>query len=441
MAEAKRGTALGPCRTGPARRSIWRARPRPPASPRPRRTGPRSPVLARSASSAWLGQEQHPRRLAVAQDDRVVAGFVGQALGQDRAPAQGKGRDVLRAFTPSSIPGGVGRAYAAITDRCYCRFPARPFVVRDSGDTSVAAPINPQEEPMQLRDPDLRRGHRSTPPPTRPTRPSGPRSPRQYSAYSEMLREHRRLYLAGDALQPNPTATTIRVRRTARRSRPTARSPRPRRASAASTWSRPATWTTRSSWASRLPGRCGTGPSRSVRYVSSTPTGIPADDADRCGRRRRPDPHRLPDRRWRPPTRRHHRGTPARSVDRLFREASRTGGRDAHRDCSATSSLPRTPSRTRSWPRSSIGHGACPTIPAAWNDDRPAASHRPPAAGAGAGRQAGHPPAEARRRSRAERPAGPTVDESRAQGVIPDDRLRLIFTCCHPALAPRRGWP
>ena len=24
--------------------------------------------------------------------------------------------------------------------------------------------------------------------------------------------------------------------------------------------------------------------------------------------------------------------------------------------------------------------------------------------------------------------------------AAPDDRLRLIFTCCHPALAPRRGW-
>ncbi|HVQ23169.1 MAG TPA: sigma factor, partial [Candidatus Saccharimonadia bacterium] len=28
----------------------------------------------------------------------------------------------------------------------------------------------------------------------------------------------------------------------------------------------------------------------------------------------------------------------------------------------------------------------------------------------------------------------PTVDEIEAHGVIPDDRLRLIFTCCHPAL-------
>jgi len=30
----------------------------------------------------------------------------------------------------------------------------------------------------------------------------------------------------------------------------------------------------------------------------------------------------------------------------------------------------------------------------------------------------------------------PTVDEIEAHGVIPDDRLRLIFTCCHPALSP-----
>jgi RNA polymerase sigma-70 factor (ECF subfamily) len=30
----------------------------------------------------------------------------------------------------------------------------------------------------------------------------------------------------------------------------------------------------------------------------------------------------------------------------------------------------------------------------------------------------------------------PTADEIEAHGVIPDDRLRLIFTCCHPALSP-----
>jgi len=29
----------------------------------------------------------------------------------------------------------------------------------------------------------------------------------------------------------------------------------------------------------------------------------------------------------------------------------------------------------------------------------------------------------------------PTADEIEAHGVIPDDRLRLIFTCCHPALS------
>ena len=23
---------------------------------------------------------------------------------------------------------------------------------------------------------------------------------------------------------------------------------------------------------------------------------------------------------------------------------------------------------------------------------------------------------------------------------LEDDGLRMIFTCCHPALAPRRGW-
>ena len=43
--------------------------------------------------------------------------------------------------------------------------------------------------------------------------------------------------------------------------------------------------------------------------------------------------------------------------------------------------------------------------------------------------------AEADAESRAD--AGrPTADEVEAHGVIPDDRLRLIFTCCHPALSP-----
>src|SRR3977135_948754 len=29
-----------------------------------------------------------------------------------------------------------------------------------------------------------------------------------------------------------------------------------------------------------------------------------------------------------------------------------------------------------------------------------------------------------------------TPDEPAEEGAVPDDRLRLIFTCCHPALAP-----
>jgi len=35
-----------------------------------------------------------------------------------------------------------------------------------------------------------------------------------------------------------------------------------------------------------------------------------------------------------------------------------------------------------------------------------------------------------------EHPDGPEVREV---GPVPDDRLRLIFTCCHPALAPEAG--
>ena len=32
-------------------------------------------------------------------------------------------------------------------------------------------------------------------------------------------------------------------------------------------------------------------------------------------------------------------------------------------------------------------------------------------------------------------------DEPAEEVAVPDDRLRLIFTCCHPALSPAPRWP
>jgi RNA polymerase sigma-70 factor (ECF subfamily) len=37
--------------------------------------------------------------------------------------------------------------------------------------------------------------------------------------------------------------------------------------------------------------------------------------------------------------------------------------------------------------------------------------------------------------SLADQRAAPTTQE-----LLEDDRLRLVFTCCHPALAPTRRW-
>ena len=91
---------------------------------------------------------------------------------------------------------------------------------------------------------------------------------------------------------------------------------------------------------------------------------------------------------------------------------------------SATSTSPRTPSRRRS--------------------RRPCSAGRPP--GCRRARPAGSSPRRAARRStgcaarrRARtgtpRPRCCTRATSRRRGAVRDDRLRLIFTCCHPALA------
>ena len=104
-----------------------------------------------------------------------------------------------------------------------------------------------------------------------------------------------------------------------------------------------------------------------------------------------------------------------------------TGGRSrCWSASSATSTSPRTRSRTRS-----------PRAVQRWPDDRAAAEpggldhhdraqpgDRPPA-----------PRGLARGPARAGGAAARAGDEPDEEGAVRDDRLRLIFTCCHPALA------
>ena len=66
-----------------------------------------------------------------------------------------------------------------------------------------------------------------------------------------------------------------------------------------------------------------------------------------------------------------------------------------------------------------------PRNPGAWlTDRRPPPRHRPAAPRSDGGAQSGHP-----------RLSLPTQDEPEMDDSIPDDRLKLMFTCCHPALA------
>ena len=108
------------------------------------------------------------------------------------------------------------------------------------------------------------------------------------------------------------------------------------------------------------------------------------------------------------------------------------GGRDAHPRRSATSTSPRRPCRRRSrsalerWPRDGMpdNPGAWITHDGAQPRDRPA----PPRARGCATKT------EALRDASPSSRRWATDDDA----TIPDDRLRLIFTCCHPAL-PLRG--
>ena len=76
------------------------------------------------------------------------------------------------------------------------------------------------------------------------------------------------------------------------------------------------------------------------------------------------------------------------------------------------------------WPRDGV-----PDNPGAWiTHDRAQQGDRPPARASALER-------EAAQLERA-RGAAAASDDDEPASAIPDDRLRLIFTCCHPALAP-----
>ena len=133
----------------------------------------------------------------------------------------------------------------------------------------------------------------------------------------------------------------------------------------------------------------------------------------RCGRSRR----RSTDPTW-------HASTSRSNVSSARSTAARSPSWSAS---SATSTSPRRRSRTRSPRRCSAGRRRRAAEPGGLDHhhrpqprDRPAAprgvARRPPRAGGAAARAA---------TSRAEE-----------EDAVRDDRLRLIFTCCHPALAP-----
>ena len=116
------------------------------------------------------------------------------------------------------------------------------------------------------------------------------------------------------------------------------------------------------------------------------------------------------------------RGGRARSAS----SASTTGGPSPSSSASsATSTPPRRRCRTRSSPPSRAGR------PTASRPARPAGSSRRRGTGPSTG-CAGRAPAP----TGTPRPRCCTRDpEPVEEGPVPDDRLRMVFTCCHPALA------
>ena len=191
-----------------------------------------------------------------------------------------------------------------------------------------------------------------------------------------------------------PTPPRSSAPRTARWSPPTGRSRRPRSSSAASGSSRPPTWTPRSPGRPRASEACGA--PVEVRPFQDDRRGVadvPGADADR---RRARLPGELGSRRGHPgPPLRRHRHRRGGGPGGLRRGRAALAGRRACRPTRAAGSSP---------------------PPATGPSTGCAASRPAPAAGAGG-------------------PAAAPSAEAPEVGPVHDDRLRLIFTCCHPALA------
>ena len=118
-----------------------------------------------------------------------------------------------------------------------------------------------------------------------------------------------------------------------------------------------------------------------------------------------------------------------RRVEAVFRERVRPRPRDADPASSATSTSPRRRCRRRSPSRSSAGRcGEPPRTRARWLVADRAATRR--STGSGASATLAAQGASCSRSTRRE-----PRRRGRRATVVPDERLRLIFTCCHPALA------
>ena len=209
------------------------------------------------------------------------------------------------------------------------------------------------------------------------TAASGPRSPRSTSRCATTTG----CSTARGSRPPRPPPRCARS--TASCCSPTARSPRPRRCSAASTSSRPPTWTPRSRIAARIPA-LRMGGSVEVRPVA---------------------------RRWRP------------VLDEVFRA-------EWGRVVAALVGLLRRRRRRRGRRAGGVRDRRAP-LAGRRNAGQPAgvAGGDRPQPGRSTGSAATAPSPRSSASSR--RPAEVPVTD-----VVPDERLELVFLCCHPALAP-----
>ena len=207
------------------------------------------------------------------------------------------------------------------------------------------------------------------------------------------------VWVFAGGLQP-PTAATVVRARAARSSPPTARSPRRRSSSAASGSSTSPTWTRRWSGPARRPSRAPppsrSGRSRRSRRLEPCRPWTPRPSSAPTGRVRAGRGHPGPPL-WRYRPRR--RGGPGG-----LRRRRRSGGR--RRVCRPTRAAGSSPPR-----------GTGPWTGCAGSRPGTAGRPRPPCCGSS-------------------RSPGDLAELAEVEPV-PDDRLRLIFTCCHPALGRR----